>query len=64
MQPGRLSRQVEGGSRGGELQPTGHCRTGDQARFAGLDDSFVGILGLSHVGALAYLAAPHAKTSG
>ena len=32
--------------------------------FAGLDDSFVGILGLSHVGALAYLAAPHAKTSG
>ena len=37
---------------------------GDRLVFAGLDDSFVGILGLSHVGALAYLAAPHAKTSG
>lgn len=30
--------------------------------FPGLDDSFVGILGLSHVGGLAYQAAPHAKT--
>jgi hypothetical protein len=31
--------------------------------FAGLDASFVGILGLSHAGALAYLAAPHSKTT-
>jgi hypothetical protein len=30
--------------------------------FPGLDDSFVGILGLSHIGGLAYQAAPHAKT--
>lgn len=30
--------------------------------FPGLDDSFVGILALSHVGGLAYQAAPHAKT--
>lgn len=31
--------------------------------FPAIDASFVGILGLSHAGALAYLAAPHAKTS-
>jgi hypothetical protein len=31
--------------------------------FAGLDPSFVGLLGVSHAGALAYLAAPHAKTA-
>jgi hypothetical protein len=30
--------------------------------FPALDDSFVGILALSHVGGLAYQAAPHAKT--
>ena len=30
--------------------------------FPALDDSFVGILGISHVGGLAYQAAPHAKT--
>jgi hypothetical protein len=31
--------------------------------FAGIDASFVGLLGLSHAGALAYLAAPHSKTT-
>jgi len=31
--------------------------------FAGIDASFVGLLGVSHAGALAYLAAPHSKTA-
>jgi len=31
--------------------------------FAGIDASFVGLLGVSHAGALAYLAAPHSKTT-
>lgn len=34
-----------------------------QLAFPALDDSFVGILALSHAGGLAYEAAPHAKTT-